>query len=378
MPKEIQTPTQAEFITPEIQTIPQEFYGGVKKVLPKPIARPPVSNQPLVAEVRKAPSPANTTPPHVGTIGVPIALSREKRFSFKMITAISSGVFVFVILGITYYYINQAQEIKKKMQGSVQSVIVAQTESAPSAATSTTESAPVVSSTSTQPALQSLTSVIFPAKTYSQAADADGDGLTDVEEIVYGTDPEKPDSDGDGYIDGLEVMNLYNPLGFKPVRLIDSGRINSYLNPSFGYSIYYPNLWTAQSLDATNEQVLFSSSGGDYVEVMRVDDPLKLSLVDWYKSQSPGTQTSDLKPFITKDQVKGIFSPDELSAYLLFDHTIYVITYNIGLKDQVNFSHTFKMMVQSFRYPGLAEQSVPISPPSTATSTPFGTSTPIP
>jgi hypothetical protein len=37
------------------------------------------------------------------------------------------------------------------------------------------------------------------------AADSDGDGLTDAEEVLLGTDPNNPDSDGDGLGDGAEV-----------------------------------------------------------------------------------------------------------------------------------------------------------------------------
>ncbi|QSQ27964.1 OmpA family protein [Pyxidicoccus parkwayensis] len=40
---------------------------------------------------------------------------------------------------------------------------------------------------------------------WSVAADTDGDGLTDAEEVVLGTDPNNPDTDGDGLPDGIEV-----------------------------------------------------------------------------------------------------------------------------------------------------------------------------
>jgi hypothetical protein len=43
--------------------------------------------------------------------------------------------------------------------------------------------------------------------------DTDDDGLTDLEEVDYGTDADDPDSDSDGYPDGEEVDNGYNPLG---------------------------------------------------------------------------------------------------------------------------------------------------------------------
>ncbi|HPL95271.1 MAG TPA: hypothetical protein PLF15_00615 [bacterium] len=48
--------------------------------------------------------------------------------------------------------------------------------------------------------------------------DSDNDSLTDIEEEIFGTDLNNPDSDGDGYLDGEEVLNGYNPMG--PGKLI--------------------------------------------------------------------------------------------------------------------------------------------------------------
>jgi len=44
--------------------------------------------------------------------------------------------------------------------------------------------------------------------------DTDNDGLSDYEEIkIYHTNPLNADSDADGYLDGVEVQNGYNPNG---------------------------------------------------------------------------------------------------------------------------------------------------------------------
>ena len=43
------------------------------------------------------------------------------------------------------------------------------------------------------------------------ANDADQDGLTDADEIIFGSDPLSKDSDLDGYNDGLEVRTGYDP-----------------------------------------------------------------------------------------------------------------------------------------------------------------------
>jgi hypothetical protein len=42
--------------------------------------------------------------------------------------------------------------------------------------------------------------------------DVDQDGLSNEEEKLYGTDPNKVDTDGDGYSDGVEVQGGYDPL----------------------------------------------------------------------------------------------------------------------------------------------------------------------
>lgn len=45
------------------------------------------------------------------------------------------------------------------------------------------------------------------------AVDADGDGLSDADEVRYKTNAKNIDSDGDGFTDGQEVQGGYNPLG---------------------------------------------------------------------------------------------------------------------------------------------------------------------
>src|SRR3989339_665486 len=49
--------------------------------------------------------------------------------------------------------------------------------------------------------------------TSAEKIDSDQDGLLDIEELFYKTDPNNPDTDGDGYIDGDEVRGGYNPNG---------------------------------------------------------------------------------------------------------------------------------------------------------------------
>ncbi len=46
--------------------------------------------------------------------------------------------------------------------------------------------------------------------------DSDKDGLSDIDEVRYGTDPQAADSDLDGFIDGDEVKGGFNPVKYSP------------------------------------------------------------------------------------------------------------------------------------------------------------------
>lgn len=56
---------------------------------------------------------------------------------------------------------------------------------------------------------------------YSFYIDDDKDGLSNAKEIIYGTDPENPDTNANGYKDGEEVKKGYDPLTSANQRLED-------------------------------------------------------------------------------------------------------------------------------------------------------------
>lgn len=338
---------------PEIHTIPTEFYGGVRQgAFPSQAATPLVMR--TASNVPKA------------LVRGPAVSQLKNLKSPKIILIISLVVFVLVIGGFTYYYIRQANQIRQKLLQPAPPL-------AAEVALPVQEEAPAVVlpseiATTTPPAVFTLPSAIFPFKNYVKTLDTDNDGLTDEEEKIFNTDPAKPDSDNDGFVDSLEVENLYNPTGFKPVRLIDSGRVKVYTNPTYNYSIYCPQNWISQSLDANNKDVMFTADTGEFVEVLVEDNPLKMSVKDWYLGQSPGVIASQLESFQTKEKVEGIKSPDGLVAYLPFEDKIFVVNYNIGLKDEVNFLNTFDMMAKSFQLTS-SQEGLPFGGPATSTAT---------
>ena len=349
----------------EIFTIPEEFYGAQRKSQAASTAGGSKSSLGGEQVARKATAvPAQVSIPTV-----------SKLSSSKFIIGLVVVILILTVVGFSYYYIHQAQVARQKLEpqqknkeAAVNVVTSTPVQSEENMVTTTEESVPAENTpTSTMP--QIISYAIFPFKNYSKAEDTDNDGLTTLEEAIYTTDSNKPDTDDDGFADGLEVENLYNPLGFKPVKLVDSGKVKEYVNPTYQYSILGPATWPVQSLDNNNEQVIFSSDTGEFIEIIVEDNPLKLSVQDWYLGQSPGVTVDQLKTVTTKDKITGILSPDGLAVYLPFEDRIFVIYYNIGLKTEVNFETTFKMMINSFKT-GVMSVSSPEAIFNTVTNTP--------
>jgi len=63
--------------------------------------------------------------------------------------------------------------------------------------------------------------------TYSFYKDDDIDGLSNAEEVIFGSSINVTDTDGDGYLDGEEVRNGYDPIKAGTARLSDRGNLNT-------------------------------------------------------------------------------------------------------------------------------------------------------
>lgn len=181
------------------------------------------------------------------------------------------------------------------------------------------------------------------------AIDTDQDDLTDVEEILFSTDPTKVDTDGDSYPDTLEIINLYNPTGFAPEKIEETNLVKIYDNQIYKYSIFYPSLWIARALDETEREILFTSATGEIFQVVIDENFNRLPLLDWYLAESPETNPFELVDITTKSGLSGKKSPDGLTAYFSLGDKIYAISYSVGSKTEMNYKSTFEMIVKSFK-----------------------------
>lgn len=311
---------------PKIFVMPEKFLG----VLPGNKAPEEVPVKTVSAPQKPVPAPE-----------IPVVKTKK----FPLIPAIIGGIFVLAFAGTAIYFyvlpaINKASKIPTPPKEEVNIP----------AAPSITEEVVVEEETMATTTEETFATSTPIEEGVQVALDSDGDGLTDVEEEVFGTVVSNPDTDIDGFLDGHEVFHLYNPAGTSPEKLIDTGAVKNYKNETDKYQIYYPKNWTVGGLGSGGKDgVIINSGTGEFVSVIVEENPGNLPIISWYLEQAPGVKAGDIQTFVTKNGLDGIKSPDGFSAYFTRDGVVYVISYNIGTKIEINYKRTFEMMLNSFR-----------------------------
>lgn len=352
-----------------IHTIPMEFYGG-KNPAPSEIPvtpAAPVQPRPVAPSAPRSAAPQSQTPTR--TIQQP---PQQKPW---LVPVIIAGVVVLVAGGFALWWFTL------RVQPSVPVVIP------PPPVVAPTPEPPVVVEATTTPEVATTTPeipklaapILIPAHSFKDSADSDTDGLTDIEEELWGTNGAAADSDGDTYPDATEITNLYNPAGVTPERLVDANLVSTYINPEYQYSMYYPSTWIAQAIDDTKKEVLFTSITQEFVQVTVLPFPTDIPFAEWFVKTFPGEQLATYTPFVNKFKVSGVMSSDGLVAIITDGAHVYLVTYNGGARDEINYRTTFKMMVQSFKtssvttpielLPKTTVHSLPSIVPATATTT---------
>ncbi|MFH1255263.1 MAG: hypothetical protein V1667_02235 [bacterium] len=176
--------------------------------------------------------------------------------------------------------------------------------------------------------------------------DGDNDGLTDTEEIILGSDAFVPDTDGDGYLDGPELINLYNPAGTG--KLAENPHVSVYENKTFSYSLLYPSAWQ-MSVNGGDDSLMFKTGDNQFIQIIVQPNVNKQNLNEWYMEQVGVAQIEE-SYIMSGDGLAGIKSPDGLNIYLMDGRQNYIfsLTYNLGGGTVLEYSDIFQMMVKSF------------------------------
>ena len=194
--------------------------------------------------------------------------------------------------------------------------------------------------TNTQPPINTNTTV-----TGSQ--DTDKDGLTDMEESLFGTSISLSDTDNDGFSDGQEVVNGYDPNGLS--KLENSSKVRTYSDTINNYNLLYPAAWAVAD-DPQNVDGKIFTSGEEFVSMSVQENPARLSARDWYLTKSPGINSSQISTVNNwAKTLVGAKSLDSLSVYYTKGSKAYIINYNINILSEAGYESTFEMMYKSFK-----------------------------
>ncbi len=339
-----------------VSVMPEEFYGGKDPVLHYETEQINIGSTGGIGK----------TPPAVPKSVVSAGPEAVKKSKVLPIT-LASVAFLVAVGGITWYYLKEPLRNRTPEQ---QPVVVPPTQKP--------EETPVVVPTSTEPIVATSTpvdtvptttvslapsSINFSQKIFTDSSDLDADSMTDVEEEVYGIDSGVYDTDEDGYYDGMELFNLYNPRGVAPQRLVDSGLIAEYTNPTWQYRVYFPYSWESAAVDPASDQVLFSAITSDYVEIRVVKKEVGESFAAWFARNAFGEMYTDLSPLRNRFGIDGWKRDDDAVAYFETTDTVFVLLYHAAdSTGTASFRQTFRMMMQSFRptraFSDIPEQTV--------------------
>lgn len=379
-----------------VHTMPTVFYGGADphiyhpqehaapKKAPAVLPTPKPKEKKKVAP--KAPVPARSPqssaaparvvapPPPTKTPTAPNG-RRSKKKGLLMIFLVL--LFIGAVAVISWFYIRRDLAVVPPTR------VAPPTNTTPPPVVNDTPP-PVVDTPTTTPAPEEIEQpvslvdtpvIVFPKVVLPVGNDLDDDGLFDDEESIFGTDNGVWDSDNDSYFDGLEVSNLYSPIAFAPVRLIDSGLVREYRDSVLSYRVYYPNSWVADVVGADERQVLYSFISGDFISAVIVDKELGESFGQWFSRIAAGERIQAYRPFTNRFGLEGYRRDDGLVGFFEQDRSIVVFIYNPAPEQEVaNYPMVLEVMLQSFRTASGGVLPVQQIVPGT-TSAPVATST---
>jgi hypothetical protein len=199
---------------------------------------------------------------------------------------------------------------------------------------------PPVEATTPTPPVETPVVVTPPASMPNE--DTDSDGLTNAEEQVLTTLPNNPDTDNDGFLDGHEALNLYNPGGFQPERLVDTPQ---------KLSFFYPAPWSITSADELGTDITVTSLTGETFTLKVIANEKAQTVENWYQEQNTSA-SSPATPVKTKAGIYGILAVDGRAAFFAHGGSIIAIQYNTTAEGPLLYPHLFEMMLVSLVFSG--------------------------
>ncbi len=183
--------------------------------------------------------------------------------------------------------------------------------------------------------------------------DTDSDGLTDIEERLYGSEYRNPDSDADSFLDGNEVFHGFDPVNPDPALLSDSTAIELYEHEGEdGFSFLRPKTWLIERSSSESGDSIRLSSGTDATFIINILPNTDELDFEAFFNQELSTDYGPRNRFIdsmTKLGLIGIETANGRLAIYEFQNSILVFEYDLGSDTSIEYLQTFKMLMNSVK-----------------------------
>lgn len=179
-------------------------------------------------------------------------------------------------------------------------------------------------------------------------ADSDSDGLFDDEEVLFSTSITKADTDGDGYTDLAELLSGYDP-SVKSGALKDSANFVSYQNSVYGFKFLYPKAWPLT--EPRNDLVILSAADDSLVQVSVSRNEDGLGILAWFEGSFPD-ETASYDNLISRPGFEAIKSKNGLNLYITDEkrQNIIVVTYVPASAERLAYKNIYELIVKSFSF----------------------------
>ena len=173
--------------------------------------------------------------------------------------------------------------------------------------------------------------------------DSDSDGLTDVEEGVYGTDARDSDSDGDSFLDGNEVFHGYDPASDAPSTLVGVEVTKVFSADDHGFTVEHLMAWRVDDGDegeSDDRVYTFRATTGGEFTVRVLTNVDGMSLAEYVQSDGLSSFTSLLgtEGYIDQNERFVVFAGPGKFVELRYDAEDF---------DTIEYLQTFKLFVNS-------------------------------
>jgi len=135
-------------------------------------------------------------------------------------------------------------------------------------------------------------------------SDWDADGLSDMDESIYGTDPFNPDTDQDGFLDGEEVLTGYDPTIPEQDKIGVTNNITQTFAEGLVAGVYFGNLQPGGEETAIyDEELDFVSSTTltEALSLLRTPEYLPLMIVE-DTSENISTYNADIERILSSKE----------------------------------------------------------------------------